>query len=169
MSLKKEQRAKIIEFILWNMRDHPSDIVRLTQQKFKLSRPAVLRYINNLIRENKIEVEGSTRDRKYSPKPLQLINRTYQIGDQLAEDRIWRTDVSPLLKGVRDNVIQICQYGFTEIFNNAIDHSEGTEIEAEVIVWIDRIDMNISDNGVGIFNKIQEKYNLDDPMHAILE
>ena len=154
MSLKKEQRDKIIEFILWNIRDHPSDIVRVTQQTFKLSRPAVLRYISNLLTENKIEVEGSTRDRRYSPKPLQLINRTYRIDDQLAEDRVWRSDVSPLLKGVADNVMQICQYGFTEIFNNAIDHSEGKKIEVEVVLWVDRIDMNISDNGVGIFNKI---------------
>jgi len=169
MSLNKEQREKIIKFILWNVRDHPSDIVRVTQQKFKLSRTGVLRYINILIKENKIEVEGSTRDRKYSLRPLQLFDRTYQIKNQLAEDRVWRSDIFPLLKGVKDNVIQICQYGFTEIFNNAIDHSEGTEIEVEVSIWVDRIDINISDNGVGIFNKIQQKYNLDDPLHAILE
>lgn len=169
MSLTKEQREEIIKFILWNVRSHPSDIVRLTQDKFKLSRPAVLRYIHRLIAENKISVEGSTRNRKYALKPFHHFERIYQITDQLAEDAVWRKDIAPLLKGVKDNVIQICQYGFTEIFNNAIDHSEGKVVQVEVLVWIDRIDIDISDNGVGIFNKIQKKCNLDDPIHAILE
>src|SRR4030067_1115537 len=110
MSLKKEQRAEIINFILLNIREHSSDIVRVTQQKFKLSRPSVLRYIHSLIREHKIDVEGSTRNRKYSLRPLQHLVHTYQINGQLSEDRVWRNDIAPLLRTVKDNVIQICQY-----------------------------------------------------------
>ena len=169
MSLKKEQREEITNFILWNIRDHPSDIVGVTQRKFGVSRPAILRYIHNLISDHKIDVEGSTRGRKYSLRSLQHIGRTYRIQDGLAEDKVWREDVATLFKGVKENMLGIAHYGFTEIFNNAIDHSEGTEIEVDVEIWIDQIIISISDNGVGIFNKIKQKFNLDDPLHAILE
>ncbi len=81
----------------------------------------------------------------------------------------WRTFVEPHLTGLPDNVLRICQYGFTEIFNNAIDHSEGSL--ALVIVGRSAKDVNIliADNGVGIFDKIKTKFDLEDHRHAILE
>jgi len=169
MTLKRQQRYEITEFLLWNIRDHPSDIVRVTQENFKISRPAVLRYIHKLIQENRIEVEGTTRNRKYSLVTASTMRRAYEINSSLAEDKVWRNDVVPLLKGIKENVVGICHYGFTEIFNNAIDHSQGTQIEIDVKIWIDKIDMRISDNGIGIFINIQQKCKLDDPLHAILE
>jgi anti-sigma regulatory factor (Ser/Thr protein kinase) len=169
MSLNKQQREEIRQFILWHVRDHPSDIVRVSQIRFNLSRTAILRYIHNLIREGQLRTEGSTRNKKYFLRPLREFTRTYQLHEYLAEDTIWRNDVLPLLYGIKENVLNICQYGFTEIFNNAIDHSEGKVVFIEITVWIDLIRMDIVDDGVGIFNKIQKKYNLDDPLHAILE
>jgi anti-sigma regulatory factor (Ser/Thr protein kinase) len=169
MSLTKQLRDEIKKFILWNIRSNPSDVVRITQDKFNLSRPAVLRYIHNLEKENQIEIQGITSNRKYSLKPLQKFNKTYQLQGSLAEDKVWRNDILPLVQGIKENVINICQYGFTEILNNAIDHSEGTTIVIDVDVYIDFIDISIIDNGVGIFNKIQKEYHLDDPLHAILE
>lgn len=71
MSLKKQKRNEIRDYILWNIRNHPSDIVRFAQKKFELSRPAILRYIHNLKNENIIDVRGSTKNIRYSLKPLQ--------------------------------------------------------------------------------------------------
>jgi anti-sigma regulatory factor (Ser/Thr protein kinase) len=169
MSVNKQKRNEIKDFIIWNIREHPSDIVRFTQEKYKLTRPAILRYIHNLIKDNSIEVSGSTKNIKYSLIPLHLIKNTYQLKTSLEEDRVWRNDVFPLFESVKENIEHICHYGFTEIFNNAIEHSEGTEIKTEINIWIDKITMEIADNGIGIFNKIQRQYNLEDPLHAILE
>lgn len=169
MSIRKQQREEIKQFILWNVREHPSDIVRISQNKFNLSRTAILRYIHNLVREGQLDTEGSTRNKKYYLKPLRDFKRTYQLHESLAEDTIWRKDVLPLLYGIKENVLDICQYGFTEIFNNAIEHSEGTIVTVEITIWVDLIRIDIVDDGVGVFNKIQKKYNLDDPLHAILE
>jgi anti-sigma regulatory factor (Ser/Thr protein kinase) len=169
MSLNKQKRNEIRGFILWNIRDHPSDIVRFSQNKFNLSRTAILRYIHNLKTENFIDIQGSTKNIKYVLKPLHTLARIYKLQDSLAEDRIWRNDVLPLFEGIKENVVNICQYGFTEIFNNAIDHSEGTEVKIEITIWIDKLSIEIADDGVGIFNKIQQRYNLEDPLHAILE
>jgi anti-sigma regulatory factor (Ser/Thr protein kinase) len=169
MSLTKKKRDELKQFILWNIRNHSKDIVRFTQDKYRLSRTAILKYISELYQENRIGIEGSTRNRIYSLKPSVSFRQTYQPQEKLAEDKIWRNDIARLFINIRENVLNICHYGFTEIFNNAIDHSEGTEICVEVTIWIDRILMCISDNGVGIFNKIQKTYDLDDSFHAILE
>jgi anti-sigma regulatory factor (Ser/Thr protein kinase) len=155
--------------MLLNLREHPADIVRTTQAKFMLSRPSVLRYMHGLIRNGEVKVEGSRRGTKYSLLPIQSMSKTYRIESGLAEDRVWREDVLPLLRGMKENVVNVCQYGFTEMFNNAIEHSEGSAINVSVVVSVDRIDLRISDDGVGIFNKIQKRYGLDDPLHAILE
>jgi anti-sigma regulatory factor (Ser/Thr protein kinase) len=169
MSLKKQKRNEIRDFVIWNIRNHPSDIVRFAQKKFELSRPAILRYIHNLKNENIIDVRGSTKNIRYSLKPLHVRTYSYNLKDSLEEDRVWRNDVLPLFESIKENIVNICHYGFTEIFNNAIEHSEGTEIKTEITIWIDKIFMEIADDGVGIFNKIQRRYNLEDPLHAILE
>ncbi len=169
MSLSKQKRNDIKQFILSNIGEHPKDIVRFTQEKYKLSRTTILHYVSELTEEKKISVEGTTRDRKYTLEPLAFIKQTYQIHDTLKEDKVWRNDIAPLFSDVKQNIVDICHYGFTEIFNNAIDHSEGTNIIVTVGIWIDKISMWIKDDGVGIFNKIQKKYDLDDSLHAILE
>jgi anti-sigma regulatory factor (Ser/Thr protein kinase) len=89
--------------------------------------------------------------------------------DGLQEDKVWREYIRSHLHNLSENILQICQYGFTEIVNNAIDHSEGTELSIFLKRTYKSIEMNLVDNGVGIFNKIQRELNLDDQLHAILE
>jgi anti-sigma regulatory factor (Ser/Thr protein kinase) len=73
------------------------------------------------------------------------------------------------LGALPDNALDIWHHGFTEMFNNAIDHSGGETVN----VWIKKnaasTDMCISDNGVGIFRKIQRALDLLDERHAVLE
>jgi anti-sigma regulatory factor (Ser/Thr protein kinase) len=152
-----------------NVGNHPKDIVSFTQEKYELSRTSILKYILELGRENKIDIKGKSRDRKYTLLPSASFKQTYQIQDKLAEDKVWRNDISPLFIDIKENIFNICHYGFTEIFNNAIDHSEGKTINVSISIWIDHILLCIEDDGVGIFNKIQKEYDLDDSLHAILE
>jgi anti-sigma regulatory factor (Ser/Thr protein kinase) len=96
-------------------------------------------------------------------------NKSYSLQQTSAGDGIWREDLCPLFGGIRENVLGICNYGFTEIFKNAVDHSEGTKITVGVEFSADLISMTVIDDGTGIFNKIWKKYTLDDPRHALLE
>ena len=68
-----------------------------------------------------------------------------------------------------DNVLNIWHYGFTEMFNNAVDHSSGTAIYIQLKRTAVTIEMVLMDNGVGIFKKIQTALHLLDERHAILE
>ena len=87
----------------------------------------------------------------------------------LEEDRLWRESVLPLIRPVPENVLDICAFGFTEMVNNVIDHSESETVMVEVSTTAVMIDLLVKDSGVGIFNKIQRDHNLHDPRHALLE
>ena len=148
--------------------DSPS-LVRAAGEKFDISRQAVNRHLRQLVEEGVVEASGNTKNRRYALKNLTASFLEFKLSGAPQEDRVWRENVRPLLDDIPANVIGICQYGFTEILNNAIDHSEGQDI----FVWVSRTaasaTMIIRDNGVGIFNKIKRELHLDDERHAILE
>jgi len=87
----------------------------------------------------------------------------------LHEDEVWRENVRPLLDDVPDSVLRICQYGFTEMLNNVVDHSEGTLVAIEVNRTVATIALIVHDNGVGIFHKIKRDLSLDYERYALLE
>lgn len=68
-----------------------------------------------------------------------------------------------------ENVLDIWQYGFTEMFNNAIDHSGGKTISVNLEKTAVNTEIAIYDDGVGIFRKIQAELGLLDERHAVLE
>ena len=53
--------------------------------------------------------------------------------------------------------------------NNAIDHSSGTLVLVDVTSTAVTHRILVSDDGEGIFKKIQRELNLDDERHAVLE
>ncbi len=168
MPSRKDKNEQIHQFILDNVEDHPSDITTMVSERFGISRQASHRHIQRLVQDGLLIAHGLTRDRKYEVKPLGEFSIKLPL-KQLQEDKVWREYIREPLENLPINVLQICQYGFTEIVNNAIDHSEGKEL----ILFLKRtykvIEINIVDNGVGIFAKIQRELNLDDQLHAILE
>jgi len=95
--------------------------------------------------------------------------RTYKLDGSLAEDVVWVNDVRPALGKLPDNVMNIWHHGFTEMLNNAIDHSGGETVFVSINNTAATTEMLIADDGVGIFKKIQHEKGLLDVRHAILE
>jgi len=87
----------------------------------------------------------------------------------LAEDVAWREDMVDLLGQVPENVSDIWHYGFTEIFNNALDHSNGSVLTIQLKKTAISTELALYDDGIGIFKKIQAELELLDERHAILE
>jgi anti-sigma regulatory factor (Ser/Thr protein kinase) len=82
---------------------------------------------------------------------------------------VWRQKLKPLLKTIKSNVIDICHYGFTEMMNNVVDHSGSMSVAIGLTLLPNRIELHVSDQGVGIFKKISKELNLEDERHAVLE
>ena len=156
-------------FIISNVAEHPRDISRLTAAKFGISRQAVNLHLKKLLAEGALTAEGATARRTYALAPLVSWTRTYILADGPTEDRVWLREVAPNLGSVPQNVSDIWHYGFTEMFNNALEHSEGSAVTVTVTRTAATTELLIQDDGVGIFKKIQSALRLDDERHSVLE
>lgn len=156
-------------FILEKVDKHQGDISKVTAAHFGITRQAVNKHLQRLVAERAIVETGKTRNRTYRLATLSEWNKLYRISPELAEDTVWREDISKALGEMPDNVAGIWQYGFTEMFNNAIDHSGGKEIYVRIKKTAVDTAIVIMDDGVGIFKKIQGALDLIDERHAILE
>ncbi len=165
----RKRGEKIRQFILDNVEHHPKDIVNLASQAYGITRQAVNKHIQRLTKQKAILVRGATRNRHYLLHPLEKWEHTYSLDESLAEDVVWRSDISPFVNAMPDNLIDIWHYGFTEILNNAIDHSSGTRVHVQITKTAATTEMVVYDDGEGIFKKIQRELGLYDERHSVLE
>jgi hypothetical protein len=169
MSVSRLQKAEIREFILQNVAKNPDDISALTGEKFHLSRTSISRYLRELIHEGLLTASGKTYARRYELAKLVNLNFSIELYAEQSEDTIWRFRILPHIKNMKPNILDICQYGFTEMLNNAIDHSTSKDAIICYQQTYTTILMIIVDHGVGIFEKIQRDFNLADARDALLE
>jgi anti-sigma regulatory factor (Ser/Thr protein kinase) len=159
----------IRRFILGQIEKNSVGITGDIVDKFKISRQAATRYLKQMVEDGQLSAEGTTKDRVYKPGLSRTIEKKYDLSVPQEESEIWSRDFKTICEGLKENVIKICEYGFTEIVNNAIDHSVGKDLRIMMDRDLKRILIVISDNGIGIFKKIKAVCNLSDERQAILE
>ncbi|MCH7922952.1 MAG: helix-turn-helix transcriptional regulator, partial [Nitrospinae bacterium] len=120
---RRKRKEKIKEFILNNVESHPKEINRLTASRFDISRTAVSNHLRDLANEGLLIATGKTKGRRYQLLDIVDERLELNVAENQQEDVVWRERILPLMDGIKKNVRDICQYGFTEIYNNVIDHS----------------------------------------------
>ena len=168
MARLRVRGEKVRNFILRNIGEHPTDIVKIAADHFGITRQAINKHLQKLVFEAALTQTGRTRNRSYKLAPLVEWRQEYEISG-LEEDVIWRNDVTLMIGQELENILDIWNYGFTEMLNNAIDHSGGSMVRVHIKKTAVDTELVISDNGVGIFKKIQAALNLLDERHAVLE
>jgi anti-sigma regulatory factor (Ser/Thr protein kinase)/biotin operon repressor len=133
-----------------------------------LSRQAISARIRRMEGEQLVSSHGRGRGRSYSLPPILSVRKSYKR-EGLDEFHVWRESVSPLLADLPKNVLDICSYGVTEMVNNAVDHSEGTDVVVRIQRTALAVTVRVSDNGEGIFHRLQRLLGLYDAREAILE
>lgn len=166
---KREKSQNIQHFIVDNLAVHKSDIARLTANHFQISRAAVARHIVLLVNRNIIRTTGKTKARTYAL--VNLVEERFSLSTiGLQEDVVWRERISSLFADdIPENILTICNYGFTEMLNNAIDHSESEAVHISVVIDAANIYLWVRDFGIGVFRKLMRDLHLHDARHALLE
>lgn len=159
----------IRHYIIENIGNQPKDISARASAHFRITRQAVNKHLQRLVKEGAVVPHGKTVGRSYTLASLVEWKRSYSLDQPLAEDVVWTQDVAPVLGIQPDNVLEIWHYAFTEMVNNAIDHSGGSTIRVHIKRTAADTQIFVRDNGVGIFKKIQSALGLLDERHAILE
>lgn len=159
----------ICRFITDHVEDHSTDIAKFAGRHFGITRQAINKHLQKLVEEGSLTRSGNTRKRTYKLAPLADTQWSYSIDADLQEDLAWKDDVRPSLGQLPENVMNIWHHGFTEMFNNAIDHSAGSRILLQIRKTAATTEMLVHDDGIGIFKKIKNEKKLLDERHAILE
>ncbi len=142
-------------------------------RQLNISRQSVNKYINRLIRDNLVIKVGNTKSTMYyiageKPKTIK-ISKIYK-NRNLDEDEIF-SDIElriNLKKYVTQNTYKIINYAFTEIFNNAIDHSKSEKIKVDIIIYNNHFEFTIRDYGIGLFYSIYKNLKLQNENEAII-
>lgn len=160
----KPETIRLLELVSENDRNVSARLA----EAFNITRQAASQRVRAAIRHGLIESTGRGPGTRYKLATLAKEERAFQR-EGLEEHFVWSSVLAPVVSEFSTNVIDIWQYGLTEMINNAIDHSNGTKITV-------RIEKNglfthalVVDDGEGIFLKIQKALSLQDPRESILE
>lgn len=164
---KPSQLKTLIDTVTADVVAHPQDLTACYAERLGISRVAANRYVRQLEEQGWIARSGPSTRPIYTPGYRRRMEKTYLLKG-LEEDLAWSRDFRPYLS-LQANVLGIAQHGFTEMLNNAIDHSGGSKVVVLAEQDQNTLYMFISDDGVGIFRKITEALNLPDQRLALLE
>lgn len=164
----RKNYAKIKDFIIKNVENHPSSLASVLAENFGFSRQRAHAYIKKEVENGTLIQVGRTRATRYFLTGGSRIEFSEKIKPGLAEDKVWAKYVKPMVVNCPHNIQRMSAYGFTEIFNNAIDHSDGTIIYSEIELKDNKLTITIMDNGIGIFQKIKEALNLESTRESLL-
>jgi hypothetical protein len=168
MSVTKEAREAILAKIIEEIGNNPDTFSSAKIAKREnVTIQSIYRYLKKLENDGKV-VKVKHGNKNFFSLAEETTIKIFER-DGLEEDNVWRNFAMPffneLPKIAKDNLM----YAFTEILNNAIDHSEGSSITISLMKngYIARA--AITDDGVGIFTKVSDALHLEDKRFAILE
>ncbi len=171
-------------------------IIKKLKQKKEVRVPDIVKqtgfnrsYINKIFQElkdeGKIILIGKARNSRYvlaradlpekAKKSILSFNtvikkqkhNAFQTAEHEVFDKIKKE--TGILINLKENVLKITDYAFTEILNNALEHSGSDTIEVKMQRTNEEIRFDIIDRGIGIYNNIMKKFNLPNEMEAIGE
>ncbi len=153
MSFQEAKRESIKRYMLEKIRLDDVEFIQKTTYNFQISVTTVKRYLHECL-ENQIISEDSASKCGYS---LQKTEHCFQYvaKDELDEDDIYYENISPLLQDISDEAKRIWRYAFMEMMNNAIEHSGCKNIYCRVVKDVLYTEITITDDGIGIFKKVQ--------------
>lgn len=162
------------ETILWHLKQHGESSAQELVQLLGISRQAVHVHLQSLIEKGVIDKLGSTRGATYCLQNAKaraaVISRSYRL-TQVEEDQVYMALVRSLKLRTQlsSSVEKIVGYAFTEMLNNAIDHSKAKTCQVRFALEPYWVEFQIRDKGVGIFDSIASKFHLRDENEAVGE
>ncbi|MEX0977199.1 MAG: DUF4325 domain-containing protein [Pirellulales bacterium] len=165
--MSNERDAAAINCFMLNELDtHQLSVIVRAARRFGISRQAALKRMRTLIKQGDVKAIGSTKARRYELVVKPVVDLEMKVKG-LEEDIVYFQQVRPAIGDVPDNIQRICNYGFTEMLNNVIDHSESDVVRIEVSRTPSVIELFVLDQGIGIFEKIKKTLGLQYDQQAL--
>jgi anti-sigma regulatory factor (Ser/Thr protein kinase) len=145
----------------------PDDLAGELQRRLAVGRASARRTLARLVDAQWLVRDGTPRRPHHRPGALRQVVRTYPLHG-IDEDTCWRADFGPFF-AFGAPVRRIVHHVFTELVNNAIDHSGGTRVTVSLRQTPTQAQLLVSDDGCGLFDRLSGAFGLADPAAAMLE
>ena len=145
----------------------PTQLRPRVAERLGISPVAAGRLLQRLVDLQWLQRSGSPRRPVWQPGAMRQVVRRYALAG-LQEDRPWAEDFLPCLV-LPDAIAQMAQHAFTELLNNAVEHSGGSMVAVSMRQTPQQLQLLVSDDGRGIFDAIGETFQITDPAQAMLE
>src|SRR3990172_1349381 len=139
-----------------------------------ISRQALRAHVRSLVAAGRAARPGTARGARSMPRgrapAAAVVGRALRTGG-LDAGEIW-DDLAAgldLRRALRPNVDAIAHYAFTEMLNNAIEHSEADRCSIRCSLDPSTFYFEVRDPGIGVFHSIASKLRLDDEQRALIE
>lgn len=173
MGFTMTNKEKIIEIIREKGRVTSSELA----SSLDVSRQYISIILSGFIADKKIIRIGGTRTAfyvslDYAQKHPDIFPSSFKkkyINKALEEHKVL-TEIEekfPQLSHLPENIKSIFTFAFSEMFNNAIEHSESKVVSLEVALRSDKLSFIIDDTGIGAFKNIMKKKGLHSEIEAI--
>ncbi len=145
--------------------------------RFGVSRQYSSRLLSKLVSEGHLFKIRKTRGAFYVsmdylknnkgiiPNHASLVLRNHNLEEHKVLEDIENS--VPRLKELPENIQSIFTYAFSEMLNNAIEHSKSEKIRVEVNIQNDTLSFRVQDYGIGVFKNVMEQRKLKSELEAI--
>lgn len=148
-------------------------------EQYPVSRQYLSRLLKELVEDEKLFKVGVTRS-AYYVLPDDAIKHEADVPGRykrslknvlLEEDQVFQQmgRSFPALTKLPENVRSVFSYAFSEMLNNAIEHSGSKRIDIEVTIKKKLLSFTVNDSGIGVFNNIMQSKKLGSVLEAIQE
>lgn len=167
MARFRKRGEAVRAFIIRNAEDQASGLVSKVMREFAISRQAVHKHLRYLV-DGKMLLRGAPPG-SYQLCTLGDSKKILSVAGNPEEDVVWRTEVREMMGELPENTLDLWRCGFTEMFNNVVDHSGSESAFMQVKKTAFSTKMTLWDRGVGIFDKIGTHFNFIDERHTVVE
>lgn len=159
--LAKHHRTFSVADVKHELKKHPNRVY-------------VSRLVNELVKEQRLVKMGKGRWTRYAlpeeaAKLSERVTAKLSNNKALDEDRVY-ADFKVKTAGLQnlpDNVGHIVNYGFTEMLNNAIEHSRSKGINVGINAGPETVSFKVVDSGIGVFRNVMSQRKLSNELEAI--
>ena len=159
--------APLTQWITLAAVQHGADLPAHLMQRLQISRRRAVHLLRKLVALQWLQALGTPRKPLYQPGPLRQAVKRYPLAG-LQEDLPWRRDFAPCFV-LPPAVARMAEHAFTELLNNAIDHSGGSTVTVSMRQTPLQLQLLVSDDGCGLFERIAQSFDITDPPLAMLE
>jgi len=167
MKISHERKQTIIMYILEKVVEKKTQLTQYVAKACGINQSTVHSYLNELSESGIIH---RIKRGEYELVENEYIYSFYRSMGQIeSETKIFNECFKEHIKDLPDNIYRIWDYAFSEMVNNVIDHSAAECLHIIVNCNYLRTMVYISDNGVGIFEKIKNHFGYSTTDDAICE